>query len=228
MLPNVPFALFILLALLPGWVFVRLSERMGPRPERSSLAELLELAAVGFSALALAALIVAGLSLKGNSGLFNVESWAHTRHQYLGDHLGAALASTALMITLSCGLVIGLWVVLYARRTAGFKPGSSVWMDCLAPTPNGMCNYVGVYRRDGSLVEGLLFSFTAGPDDNPREISLKSPIRVTLIGGSSSDADIDRVIIPGDEITTLTVLYVPKYHVSDETSSPTTPSPPSS
>ena len=87
MLPDVPFAFLALLALLPGWIFVRLAETKTERPDRSQLAELLELAAVGFSTIAVSAFIVAWLSITSHpSRLFNVEAWAHTRHQYLGDH----------------------------------------------------------------------------------------------------------------------------------------------
>jgi hypothetical protein len=209
-LPNAPFALLALLALLPGWLFVRLAERRGPRPERSSLAELLELAAVGFSAIVVSALIVAGLSFVIHPWLFNVRAWAHERQRYLGDHLGAALISTTFGIVLSCLLVILLYVVIYGRRSTGFKPGSSVWVDCLGNAPKDMQNWLGVHRRDGSLIEGLLLSYPAGPDKDIREISLSKPIRLTPPGGESFYLPIHRVMIPGDEITTITVIHVPK------------------
>jgi hypothetical protein len=96
MLPAVPFAFLVLLALLPGWIFVRLAETKSERPGRSQLAELLELAAVGFSTIAFSALIIAWLPIVSHSSwLFNVEAWAHTRRQYLGAHLGAVLTSAA-------------------------------------------------------------------------------------------------------------------------------------
>src|SRR6266851_1525455 len=142
LLPNAPLALLALLALLPGWLFIRLAERRGPRPERSPLAELLELAAVGFSAVAVSALIVASLSFAIHPWLFDVRAWAHERHRYLGDHLGAALVSTALGITLSCVLVTLLYLVIYGRRSAGFKPGSSVWVDCFGNAPKNMQNWL--------------------------------------------------------------------------------------
>jgi hypothetical protein len=210
MLPNAPFALLVLLALLPGWLFVRLAERRGPRPQRSPLAEFLELAAVGFSAIVISALIVAGLSFIIHPWLFNLEAWAHERHQYLGNHLGAALASTALGIGLSCVLVIALYLIIYGRHSAGFKPGSSVWVDCLEGAPKGMQNWVGVHRHDGSLVEGLLLSYPAGSDETAREISLTKPIRLTPQNGVACFLSIDRVVIPGDEITAITVVHVPK------------------
>ncbi len=209
-LPNAPFPLLVLLALLPGWLFIRLAERRGPRPERSSLAEFLELAAVGFSAVVVSALIVAGLSFVIHPWLFNVKAWAHERQQYLGDHLGAALISIALGIVLSCLLVVLLYLVIYGRRSAGFKPGSSVWVDCLGDAPRDMQNWLGVHRRDGSLVEGLLLSYPAGPDKDVKEISLSKPIRLTPKDGTPFDLPIDRVVIPGEEITAITVVRVPK------------------
>jgi Family of unknown function (DUF6338) len=227
MLPNAPFAFFILLALLPGWIFVRLAEKLGPRPDRSQLAELLELAAVGFSTLAVSTLILTGLSLRV-SWLFDVESWAHTRHNYLGNHLDAALLSTALTVLLSCILVVVLWRILYGRRPAGFRAGSSVWIECLAPAPRGMCNWVGVHRKDGSLVEGLMHCFAAGPDDAKREISLRRPIRFTPVGGIAAPVDIHRIMISGDEIAAITVVHVPNNREADDPIPLTAPLPSSS
>ena len=209
-LPNAPFALLALLALLPGWLFIRLAERRGPRPERSSLAEFLELAAVGFSAITVSTLIVAALSFVVHPWLFNVRAWAHERHRYLGDHLGAALVSTTFDIVISCLLVVLLYLVIYGRRSAGFKPGSSVWVDCLGNAPKDKQNWLGVHRRDGSLIEGLLLSYPARPDKDIREISLTKPIRLTPKDGEPFYLPIDRVVIPGDEIAAITVLHVPK------------------
>src|SRR6266704_1123070 len=210
MLPNAPFALLALLALLPGWLFVRLAERRGPRPERSSLAELLELAAVGFSAMAVSALVVVSLSLAIHPWLFDVKAWAHERHQYLGEHLVPALVSTAFAIILSCVFVMLLYLAFYSRRSAGFKPGSSVWVDCFGNVPKDQQNWLGVHRRDGSLIEGLLLSYPAGSDENAREISLTKPIRLTPQGGQKFILPIDRVVIPGEEITAVTIIHVPQ------------------
>jgi hypothetical protein len=210
MLPNAPFALLVLLALLPGWLFVRLAERRGPRPERSSLAELLELTAVGFSTIAVSALAVVGLSLVIHPWLFDVRAWAHERNRYLGDHIGPALASITLGLVLSCVLVVLLYLVFYGRRSAGFKPGSSVWVDSFGNAPKDQQNWLGVHRRDGSLVEGLLLSYPAGSDEDAREISLTKPIRLTPRGGEPVFLSIDRVVIPGREITAITVMHVEK------------------
>ena len=220
MLPNAPFALLVLLALLPGWLFIRLAERRGPRPERSSLVEFLELAAVGFSAIVVSALIVAGLSFVMHPWLFNVKAWAAERQRYLGDHLGAALVSTMCGLVLSCILVFLLYLLIYGRRSAGFKPGSSVWIDCLGNAPKNQQNWLGIHRPDGSLIEGLLLSYPAGPDSDVREISLAKPIRLTPKDGETFDLPIDRVVIPGDEIAAITVLHVPKPDTSVKRESP--------
>src|SRR6266852_3591590 len=115
MLPGAPIALFALAALLPGWIFVRLAERRIPRPERSALAELVELAAVGFSTVAASVFVVASLSWTHIPGLFNVRAWAILRGAYLGRHIGSALLSAIFVANLElcscrcfvfCGLQI--------------------------------------------------------------------------------------------------------------------------
>lgn len=210
MIPGAPFTLFVLLALIPGWLFFRMAERRGPRPERSQLVELLELAAVGFSAITIAFIVVLALSLQFNHWLFDIKAWAHERHQYLGDHLGAALASTALGIGLSCLVVVGMFLLVYRRKAASFRPGSNVWDVSLGPAPPGKQNWLGVHRLDDSLVEGLLLSYPAGSAEGPREVALTAPIRLTPKDGKPSRLSIDRVVIPGDQIAAITVVHVPK------------------
>ena len=211
MLPNAPFAVLILLALIPGWIFFRLAETKAEPPDRSQLAELLELTAVGLFTIALSVLAVAGLSTKKHySWLFDVEVWARSRHQYLGNHLGPAIASTVLVIALSCVLAVILAALVYGRRKGGFHAGRTVWVAALGTAPSGMQNWIGVHRHDGSLIEGLMFSCTAGTSGQPREISLKAPIRVTPFNGQRADLTIDRVVIPDAEIAAITVVHVPK------------------
>lgn len=230
MLPAVPFTFLVLLALLPGWIFVRLAETKSEPADRSQLAELLELAAVGFSAIAISALIVAGLSINGHySWLFNVEAWAHTRNQYLGDHLGAAIASTVLVIILSCILVVLLFVAMYRKRLGGkYAAGRTVWVSALGTAPPGMQNWIGIYRRDGSLVEGLFFGCTAGTGDGAREISLTAPIHHTPVNGKTAAQSINGVVIPDAEIAYITVVHVPRPSPANKASAPSAPSPSSS
>ena len=210
MFPNDWFALLVVLALFPGWVFVRLAETKASRPERSQLAELLELAAIGFTTTAISALAIAAMStMKDFSFLFNVPASVHTGQQYLGEHLVAALLSTILCIALSCILAFALFSIVFQHRSADFRPGSSPWIHALATFPVGMQNWVGIHRRDGSLVEGLFLSGTSGPDSDRREIALSSPIRVTKPDGTLENLNINRVLIPGEEIISITVIHVP-------------------
>jgi Family of unknown function (DUF6338) len=212
MLPDVPLAFWVLLALLPGWIFFRLTETRCERPDRSQLAELLEFAAAGFSTTAVSTLAVASLSLiRGFSWLFNVDAWAHARNQYLGDHLGSALVSVALIIALSCTLAFGLFVLLHGRRPEGgsFNAGGTVWVAALT-APNGKMSTVGAYLHDGSIIEGVLFCCTAGTGDGPREVALTAPIRVTRPNGNPYNVPVNRIVILESEIAFMTVGHVPK------------------
>jgi Family of unknown function (DUF6338) len=210
MLPTDSFALLVILALFPGWIYFRLAETRAPRPGRSQLAELLELATVGFAATGMSAVVIALVSsIKYCSFLFNVEVWARTRGPYLGDHLAAALASAAFCIALSCALALVLFAAIFRRRPGSIKPGSTVWFHTLATAPTGMQNWVAIHRRDGSLVEGLLLSCTVGSDEDKREVSLTAPILLTEGAGKPIPLPMNRVLIPSDEITSVTVTHVP-------------------
>lgn len=207
LLPTAPFALFVLAALLPGWIFVRLAERRAPRPDRSGFAELVELAAVGFSAVALSALIVAGLSWARIAGLFNVSAWARTRGSYLGEHIGPALLSAALVAILSCIFSVGLFFVIYKFKSKGIHPESTVWYDVLGRTPENKRAWVGVQRTDGSLVEGFLLSYSY-TDEDSKDIGLQRPMRLTPAGGSPGGMNLDRLIVPGAQIEAISVVHV--------------------
>jgi hypothetical protein len=208
MLPGAPIALFALAALLPGWIFVRLAERRVPRPERSALAELVELAAVGFSTVAASVFAVAILSWTHIPGLFNVRAWAILRGDYLGRHIGSALLSAGLVAILSCGLAVALFFAIYRSRSKGFHPGATVWYDALGRTPAGKRAWVGIHRADGSLVEGFLFSYSY-TDEERSGIALQAPMKVTFPGRPRGDLAMERVIIPGSQILALTVVHVP-------------------
>jgi hypothetical protein len=204
MLPGAPVALLVLAALLPGWIFVRLAERRAPRPERSGLSELVELAAVGFSTVALSVLAAAGLSWTRLPGLFDVRAWAIYRGDYLGQHLGAALLSALLIVVISSILAVALFFQIYRRKPPGLRPGSTVWYDTLGRPPSSEQPWVGVHRVDGSLIEGLLHSYSYS-DEEATAIALRSPMRLTPVGGEVGDL----VVIPGNQIQALTVIYVP-------------------
>jgi hypothetical protein len=208
-IPSAPFALLVFLALVPGWLYFRLAERRGPRPERSQLVELLELAAVGVTAVIIAGTSVIALSLQCH-WLFNIIVWARVRHYYLGDHFAAIVASVAAVIGLSCLVVVGMFLIFYGRKAPSFLPGANVWDQCLGPAPEGKQNWLGIHRADGSLIEGLLLSYPSGAGEGARELALTRPIYITPEGGRRSILTIDRVVIPGQHIVAITVVHVPK------------------
>ncbi|SRR5712691_2010679 len=209
-IPSAPFALLVLLALIPGWVYFRLAERRGPRPERSQLVELLELAAVGVTAVIIAGTAVIAASLPFQ-WLFNIMSWARVRHHYLGVHFAAAVASVGAVIIVSCLVVIGMFLIFYGRKPPSFVPGANIWDKSLGPAPAGMQNWLGIHLSDSSLIEGLLLSYPSGSGEGAKEIALTKPILVTPVsGGSRYSPGIDRVVIPGDQIVAITVKHVPK------------------
>jgi hypothetical protein len=206
-LPDAPIALFVLAALLPGWIFLRLAERRAPRPERSGLAELVELAAVGFSTVACSALVVAELSWTPIPGLFNVRMWAHIRGGYLGQHIGSALLSMALIALLSYVLAVALFFVVYGFKSKGIHPESTVWYDALGRTPDGKHAWVGVQRTDGSLVEGFLLSYSY-TDEDAGGIALQAPMRLTTPGQEAGDLALTRLVILGSQIQAISVVHV--------------------
>jgi hypothetical protein len=172
------------------------------------LGELLELAAVGFSTVGIAGLLVASLSWTAIPGLFDVRAWARMRGSYLGQHIGAALLSACLIAVTSCALAVALFYIFYRLKSKGIHPESSVWYDVLGRTPKDEKAWVAVHRIDGSAVEGFLYSYSY-EDEEVSSIALQAPLRITPCDKATVDLKLKFIIIPGSQIESVTVLRIP-------------------
>lgn len=206
MLPASAVAAALLLSLVPGWLFLRLTETARRPRHQSDLQEVLELVTVGVLTTGLA---VAGIALTCPGGALDLEVSPDTAHE-LRKLAGYVVGTFALALFLA-------WV--FARIAIWRSPapksslGTSVWWDVLRAekVPDGMAPYAMVTLNDNTTVEGIVATYTWQSDTSHyRDIALRAPIRFPVGDGKSRKPPYDFLIIAGTDIKQLALKYVPK------------------
>ena len=133
-----------------------------------------------------------------------------SRQVYLRSHVRDATLSAVAVLTLALVIAYLLYLPLRLTRPAEFRAQGSVWVHALGARPKGRVPWVGLQLKDGKLVEGLLHScsLSEGPLEE-RDVALGRLIRVTLAQGQSARClDLDRLVVPGNEISYIAIVHV--------------------
>ena len=210
MLPSSIAVSVMLLALVPGWFHLRLRERLAPASTATGLSELLEVLAIGMATTGVSGAVLIFVPHRWLPLLLDVDSWAREGTIYLRSHIRDATLSAVAVLTLALVIAYLLYLPLRLTRPAEFRAQGSVWVHALGARPKGRVPWVGLQLKDGKLVEGLLHScsLSEGPLEE-RDVALGRPIRVTLAQGQSARClDLDRLVVPGNEISYIAILHV--------------------
>lgn len=205
MLPASAVAAVLLLSLVPGWLFLRLTETARRPRHQSDLQEVLELVTVGVLTTGLA---VAAVSILRPAGVLNL-SVPPTEARHLRELAATVVGTFTLALVLA-----SLFARIAIMRSPAPKSalGTSVWWDILRAekVPDGMAPYALVTLNDDKTVEGLLATYTWQSDTSHyRDIALRKPIKYPVGEGMSRKPPYDYVIIAGTDIKQLALKYVP-------------------
>lgn len=200
-------ALLVLLASVPGWLYLTWTERLQPTARRTGLHELLEVVAVGVATTGPAVLAVVLVPHRWVPFTLDLERWAENGAPYLQDHLRAAALTVVLVTVLALLLARAIYWFGPRRHAPGdeFHLRGNVWTRALGARPKGQLPWVGLQLVDGTLVEGVLHSMSLHEGDD-RDIALTQPIRVTPNGEPARPVALERVVFPAREIRYITVL----------------------
>jgi Family of unknown function (DUF6338) len=204
-------ALLVVLALVPGWVYLRLVERLRPRSTGTPLNQLLEVVAVGGITTGLSAFLVAVLPHPWLPFLLDVGAWAERGPDYLRVHWRSAAGSVALIFGLATMIAVGLYLARARSKEPEFVSHDN-WVQSLGVRPPDKAVWVGLeLEEDGSLVEGQLYSYSLDDDPTKRNITLTKPIRFRQgrAGQIHEMPNLDRLIVPAGKITFISVIHVP-------------------
>lgn len=207
--PTTVVALLIILALVPGWFYLRLIEPLDAPRSSSGLHQLLEVLAVGAATTGVSVLVMVLVPHSWIPFSLDIQAWAGGGKKYLKGHIHQAAVSSALLLASSLAIAYGLARVRFRRQPGEFHH-SNTWVQSLGARPYGTLPYVGLHLSDGRLLEGKLHAFDLDSDDGNRDIALARPIRITPPDGTGQVdlLNLDRVVVGSDHIDFITVHHL--------------------
>lgn len=209
MLPVTVVGLVVLLALVPGWLYLRLVNAVrAPSAQSGPLHQTLEVAAVGAMTTGISAFVLLLVPHRFVPFMINVEAWAVSGDAYVRERL-RELAYTVVLV-LALALLIA-YCLYRLRRPSEFRNYGNVWVHSIGERPKDRVPFIGLHLHDGRLAEGPLHSYTLEDSDGSRDIALARPIRITERDGSTPRPlpHLDRLVVPGNQIAYITVIHVP-------------------
>lgn len=211
MLPGSYLAAAFLLALVPGWTYLRLRARRDPSLPRTGLDQTLEMVAVGLMTTGLAAALWALLPASRTHLLDITRLAGNGGGDYARAHVRQSVATLLVVLVVAELLAYALFHTLHRNRRRQFRR-ETVWVGALGHRPRGR-PWIGVELRDGRLVEGWLLAYPTGDEHEHRDIALRAtpnaPIRVTRPGEPALASAAERVILAEADIANITMTVVP-------------------
>lgn len=209
MIPGNGLVVLLVLALVPGWVYLRLRQRHTAVLQTLGLAQLLEVFAVGLVTTGSAVFLFVLVPHAWLPFAVDVDAWAEQGSAYTRTNPRVVLTTGAGLLLIACA---GSWLLDRAlrRQRSELYLGPGVWVYALRERPKGMRPYLGATLEDGTLVEGLLHSCSMEASE-VRDVALSAPIRITDPGQDTPrSVQVERVVLPEREIRHITVLHVPE------------------
>ncbi|MGY3379444.1 hypothetical protein ACVWYS_001401 [Arthrobacter sp. TE12231] len=208
----VPFVLFV----APGLLFDLLSRGRRVEVDESAFREASRVALASV-ALGVPGAIAAYLVWRATNGSSpDLGKLVSGDNEYFREQAGALFWA---VVGYAVGSAVVAWAVNYVLELAKGKsltPSHSQWTQVFRlERPTGSRAYVRVNTKSGLWWGGLVIHYTADLEVAGREITLAPPISRGSEGGTvwSRDAELQRLIIRGDELESMSVMYV----ASDET-----------
>lgn len=197
-------------AVAPGYSYLRFAERRAPRPDRSRLMEAAELLGIGSALLAVASAATIGLGVRWPEVFVNLRAWAASGSQYLGDEPYRGLASVAAVLLIAHAAAYPLARLTHRGARASLHPAVSVWHQVLGEDIETTAKFLALQLRSGRVVEGYLRAYSIDTPLVDREISLQAPIFVTHDGQRQLIAATS-MIFRGEDIAEIGVVDDPDH-----------------
>lgn len=191
--------------LLPGLVWLWISERRIPRTARPGALAVAEASGIG----ATATLITSFLLFALGSWLdwpFGFPEWiskpGSLRADLARNPVGIALV--VLLEPMLASLGAGFLAHWIHRQKPVIAPGSTVLHETLGSDTGEKTKFVAITMKDGRIIEGWVGSYPTDPAE--RFLSVTAPVYVTDPGESeSTEARSDEVIVSMDSVADIAV-----------------------
>ena len=110
MLPTSIWIGAILLALVPGWLYTQLRERLSPRPPMSNLSELLSALSVGLATTGVGIALLVLIPHQWLPFLVDVDAWPSGGNVYLRGNAREAVWTVAVVLMLATAISLVLYI----------------------------------------------------------------------------------------------------------------------
>ena len=170
--------LLLVAAFSPGYVYLRFAERWHTRPARSTLLEAVELVSIG--AVVSTVVTLAVTAIGDLSGWLDTTQLFRDPARYVADHPARCLIALLVAAVAAYGLAAAAALATNAVKNRQSTereqviPGVTVWQQMLRTGRPEERNSVvlNVELRDGRILTGLAYSWTAHDEEN-RELALQ-------------------------------------------------------
>lgn len=202
-MPGSLSALAVLLSLVPGFIFLRVTDSVRQPSQQTPLQEAAEMVAVGVATTGVAVAV----------GLLIAPDTVFDRLTKLPTTPGATrIAVVVIGGILFFATLLSLGLAALRHGTAGEKRyAPNVWESVFGETKPGRQRHVSFELIDGRTFDGPLRSYTVSTGiDGTRQLAIKGPIRLTLATSSRPhDTVYDFVVVDSSAIRFAAMKHVP-------------------
>lgn len=207
MLPNTTLGILIFLSvLMPGFIWLRRTEKRTLRPRRPGALAIAEIIIIGYTITFISTLIVLLFGQIFTPPFLNVTEWLNATDSgyYLIQEFRKSIFSILSILLLSAILAFIIPKIIYRKRLANINLGTTVWYEILGQERGNRQAKLGISLTNRISIEGYLFGYPT--DQNDDQIALKNPISFQS-GKVRYSLPIDRVIIPKERIVSIGVVF---------------------
>ncbi|MGK3958503.1 DUF6338 family protein [Arthrobacter sp. R4] len=199
-MPGEAGAFLVLVALIPGWWFIRQRERRTGDQRASNLDELLQVLVAGLATtgISLSALIL--WPWERLAWLVDVPRLLREGDSYVPDNLASVVltAGAVLLVAIAMAHGAALWMPLPKRR---LNDRSSMWVNALLADDTKNHKYISAELIDGRVFEGYLEGITPEGAADEQVMALGAPLFVKQNPAKSAKSySADRIALPVSQL----------------------------
>jgi hypothetical protein len=199
--------LVLVVAAIPGYIYIRCAERRAPRQSRSGVLLAAELGFVGVLTTTVAALVL--IEVARRTGWLDPGRLIATPRIYLAAEPERVTVGVLATLLLSFGLAWIASVAVHRGVPASLRPGFSVWHQVLGRTRDSEV-VATIELRDGRRFQGVVRAYDIEDDRERRGIALQYPIfAIDPMSGAPTSLGIHYLLFESTDIAWIGVTYKP-------------------
>lgn len=199
--------LVLIVAAIPGYVYVRCAEQRAPRQSRSGVLLAAELGFVGVLTTTVAALVL--IEVGRHTGWLDPSRLIANPRMYLVAEPERVTVGILATLLLSFGLAWGASFAVHRGAPPSLRPGFSVWHQVLGPDRETEV-VATIELRDGRRFQGVVRAYDIEDDRERRGIALQYPIlAIDPTSGAPTPLETHYLLFESTDIAWIAATYKP-------------------